>query len=185
MNKPGSNAEVFSEMFGLLFGKGFGILVESWLKRIGKKPLDVTMVSFEQNVISPPLFVNYIDELAVGGWGHFVEVKFYIRHVDELADRCGSARFVNQRNRLDISNRCIFLGLFWSFLDGFFLWVSLILWFRVSDIEFAHFQRNKSVQYQIQSTGWFEFASLNNRLLWKCQFLYASSDLQAKVFFYI
>jgi hypothetical protein len=29
MNEPGSNAEIFSEMFGLLFGKGFGILVES------------------------------------------------------------------------------------------------------------------------------------------------------------
>ncbi len=95
MNESGSNAEVFSEMFGLFFGKRFGILVESWLKRIGKKPLNVTVVSFEQNVISPPFFVNYIDELAVGRWGHFVEVKFYIRHVDELTDRRGSARFVN------------------------------------------------------------------------------------------
>ncbi len=42
------------------------------------------------------MFVHEVDESAVGGGGHFVEVKLNIGHVDELADGRGLFGFIDQ-----------------------------------------------------------------------------------------
>ena len=195
---PRSDIQVFPKMFSLLLGQWLGVLIEPWLIRVGKQPLDVTMIRLQQYIVAPPVFMDNVNELTIRWGGHLVEVELYIWHVDELAD-WGSAGdgLVQEGDGLDVGGGLggggfgvvdiVGFGFLVGFWDGFgFVGVVLLLllWLGVGLVVLCHTSKDRFVNplnFFDFAVGVFELYILFKTTYDKWQFLYTSSYYLFKI----
>lgn len=54
--------------------------IESGFEEVWEEPLDEAVVFFQQSIVSPPFFVNDLDEISLWGRWSIAQMELDIRH---------------------------------------------------------------------------------------------------------